>query len=700
MKKNLTNLNNDCYTYRKNYLTKTNVKAKIILISIYYIVSFSILSSQENSVSDSIVSLNEVVVSAYHTNTLMQKIPGSISTISSNHVNATDGNSFSNTLHEAPGLFMHSGTYGTSRILIRGIGSRTPYNTNRIKFYLNDIPITSSDGISSPEDIDLLNIDRIEIVKGPASALYGSGLGGSINLFTPQRKAEKINLSVQYGSNNTLKTGVNGFLNSNNLEIYANATHLQSDGFRENNHFKRTSAISSGKWKQASYSIEYILLLLGMDSGIPSSISKTLYETNPSAAAINWKNISGYKKYNKGIAGVGIENKITKNLSNKLTVFSRWIDSYEKRPFNNLDDGTFSKGLRNKLHFQTKKWDATLGLELVSDDYKWELELNDAIINKNIENRKHLNLFGIAYFRPDEKWTLSVGGALNKITYQLTDQFIDNGDQSGSRHFPAVFSPRIGINFAPSSQIALFSSIGHGFSMPSPEETLLPEGDINKEIKPEQGIQTEAGVRLNLFDNFTLLEATFYHIQLSNLLVTKRLAEDIFTGINAGKTRHYGIEVQLEQTIFDKNIFPGNLNLRSNLTVSDNTFMEFTDNDIIYNGKKLPGIPTFTSQSSVFWQPVKSLIFNSQLQFIGKQYLNDANSGESSGYFTLNSKISYLLDVKKVGSLNLFLGANNVTNTHYAAMISVNALSIGGNEPRYYYPGMPRHFYGGIRIVL
>lgn len=66
-----------------------------------------------------------------------------------------DGNSIENTLHSLPGIYMHNETYATNRIVIRGVESRTPYNTNRIKSYLNYIPITSSDGISSPEDIDL-----------------------------------------------------------------------------------------------------------------------------------------------------------------------------------------------------------------------------------------------------------------------------------------------------------------------------------------------------------------------------------------------------------------------------------------------------------------------------------------------------------------------------------------------------------------
>jgi len=135
---------------------------------------------------DSTTLLNEVVVNAYQINTRLHQVPGSISVLSGEEIHTADGNNFANTLHAMPGIYMHSGTYATSRIVIRGVGSRTPYNTNRIKSYLNNIPITTSDGISTPEDIDLTGIGRMEVIKGPASALYGSGLGGSLNLFTPE----------------------------------------------------------------------------------------------------------------------------------------------------------------------------------------------------------------------------------------------------------------------------------------------------------------------------------------------------------------------------------------------------------------------------------------------------------------------------------------------------------------------------------
>lgn len=667
---------------------------------IFSLIVLSIQSVKSVELQDSIVKLNEIVVDAYQINTRLQKIPGSISLITEKEINTADGNSFTSTLHSVPGIYMHSGTYGTSRIVIRGVGSRTPYNTNRIKSYLNDIPITSSDGISTPEDIDLMNINRIEIIKGPASTLYGSGLGGNINMHTPNENEKSLSALLQYGSFNTMKAGLNGNFGNGNFNASGNLNHLQSDGYRENNHFKRTSLLTTGKWSQPSYSIAYTLIIMDVNAGIPSSIGKTMFENSPQSAAANWKAIGGFKKVQKGIGGVTLSNSLSSAWSNRLTAFGKWIESYEKRPFNNLDDGTTSFGLRDRVNFHSEKWDVAAGFEFVNDTYKWLLDKNDALINKNSENRNQLNIFGLAYFRPNEKWNISAGASLNKVNYKLTDQFSENGDQSGTRDFPFIFSPRLGVNYAPNNQIAFYASVGHGFSMPSPEETLLPEGDINKDIRPEQGIQTEIGVRMNLFDGKTQLDATLYQINLNNLLVTKRLAEDIFTGINAGKTRHRGIELMLKQQIFALNTFPGNLILNANYTLSDNSFMEFSDNDIIYNGKKLPGIPSSVAQAGLNWEPIDDLLIQSQFLLVGSQYLNDANTGTSDGYFTIQLKSSYQFSIPKLGAIEIFGGINNLTDARYASMISVNALSVGGNEPRYYYPGLPRHFYGGIKYFF
>ena len=77
-----------------------------------------------------------------------------------------------------------SATPSTARLTLRGMGSRTPYASNRVKAYFNDVPLTSGDGATIIEDLELSTLQSVEVLKGPASALYGPALGGVIVLRT------------------------------------------------------------------------------------------------------------------------------------------------------------------------------------------------------------------------------------------------------------------------------------------------------------------------------------------------------------------------------------------------------------------------------------------------------------------------------------------------------------------------------------
>jgi|LSQX01.1.fsa_nt_gb iron complex outermembrane receptor protein len=645
---------------------------------------------------DSTVILDEVTVNAYQTKSILRLIPGSVSLLAGNEVSAWDANSMASTINILPGVYMQNGTYATSRIVIRGMGSRTPYNTNRIKFYINDIPITSSDGVSNPEDIDLQMIDRLEVLKGPASALYGSGLGGTINMSTTINNQTQTNAQIHYGAFNTLKANLQQTFKANNFSLQAHLSAVNSDGYRENNHLKKRTALIVGDVNTKLLDVEYFFYSTYMNAGIPSSIGRTLFDANPKAAAKNWNEIEGYKRYHKGVAGVSFIKQFSSSWKNKLILFGKWNDSYEKRPFNNLDDASLGGGLRNKLTYHSSKADLVVGLEWIADEYKWLIDKENILLNKNRENRNHLNLFSVVYYRPTSKLNVSLAAAYNTIRYKLVDEFLDDGKNSGNRNFPSMFSPRIGVNYALHEKMALYASVGHGFSLPSPEETLLPEGSINPDIKPEEGIQYELGARLLLFNKTMEIDATLYWIELNNLLVTKRITEDIFTGFNAGKTRHRGVEVAMRNKIFSYNQFPGRLSSNFSYTFSKNLFIDFASDDEVYDGNILPGIPSYTAQLSFQWNPIPSMTVDAQFQSIGKQYLDDANTISESSYFFSNLKLSNIFQTFKNSTLSLYVGVNNITNAHYASMVIVNAKAFGTAEPRYYYPGLPRHAYMGI----
>ncbi len=650
--------------------------------------------------ADSVHLLETVEVMAFQPGGSLRTIPGSFSVLSGEDLQVNDGTSLAHALNSVPGILMQSGTLSTSRIVIRGMGSRTPYNTNRIRTYLNDIPLTTSDGVSTPEEIDPGGLDRIEVIKGPASALYGSGLGGNMNLQTTLHPDNRLVAGTQYGGFNTAKTAIAGSLNKGHSYFHGNLSHLFSSGYRENNQARRTSFLATALVEQPRWSVRATVVLIDLYSQIPSSLGRTLFQNAPRAAAPNWLAAGGYEKYKKAVSGISLTNKLSDRLVNHLTLFGRWHDAYEKRPFNNLDDRSAGGGLRNRLSLRAGKTDWILGTELIFEQYDWQLDLDKALLNHNSERRIQTGFFGMCYYRPARTVNISMAGALNRVNYRLRDRYAPNGDQSGSRRFPLIFSPRFGINWAPAEPISLYFSAGHGFSHPSPEETLLPAGEVNPAIRPEQGFQGEMGTRLTLFGGALSTDLAFYRIELRDLLTTKRITEDIFTGINAGRTSHQGLEIRLEWRIFNSPAFPGILIATGSYTRSVNRFIDFSDDGITYDGNLLPGIPDQSMVLQLNWNPLAKMKVTLDTGYTGRQFLADDNKDTYPGYWLANMKWSFDIDSKKAGRLTCYIGINNLSDTRYASMLVINARSAGSSEPRYFYPGLPRHAYFGLQYTI
>ena len=112
-----------------------------------------------------------------------------------------------------------------------------------------------------------------------------------------------------------------------------------------------------------------------------------------------------------------------------------------------------------------------------------------------------------------------------------------------------MVSPKFGIVYKNSLNTMFYSSISHGFSPPTLEETLLPDGLINPNIKPESGWNYEIGSRGELFKNTLYYDISIYRMNVKNLLVAKRTNTDEYIGINAGKTQYKGFEITLKQDL-------------------------------------------------------------------------------------------------------------------------------------------------------
>lgn len=247
-----------------------------------------------------------------------------------------------------------------------------------------------------------------------------------------------------------------------------------------------------------------------------------------------------------------------------------------------------------------------------------------------------------------------------------------------------------------SKNISLFSNISHGFSPISLNETLLPDGQINTDLKPETGWNFELGTRASLIKNKLQLNLAVFRLNVKNLLVSRRTAEDEFIGINAGKTQHDGLEVSLNYDWLKKDKLL--ISTFANYTLSNFTFKEFIDNTNDFSGNDLTGVPSDVFNTGILFNSTFGLYGNINFQYVGSMPITDANNLYSDSYSVTNLKIGFKVNFNKKLKLNTFAGLNNIFDAHYASQILINASGFAGSAPRYYYPGNPVNYYAGVNI--
>lgn len=620
------------------------------------------------------------------------------------------------------GVYVHSGALNTNRMTVRGIGARSPFSTRNIKMYYNDIPITSGDGESLMEDLDVSSFDKIELIKGSSGTTMGAPLGGGIVL----NNYEWFDKTTMTSS---LTLGSYGLWRNANkfqfrtpkaaIQIFSNST--QSDGYRENNEYDRKSFGINGRFKASKkHHLNWIGHYVQLTGQIPSSVDSATFADSPEKAAANWQATEGYENYDRGIFGLNhilhIDNSETvgEELSISSSVFYNFRNNYEVRPFNILQENVDNYGLRSVMNVHnvnsyTLGWKFLAGFELLNETYGWQTfeNLNDGtqgdLLADNLENRNYFNGFLELDLTFVEEFKFNIGLNVNATGYHLEDRFTtDTIDQSGSRNYDEIYSPKLGFTYLFKRfyliNMELYANISHGFSMPSVEETLLPDGLINENLKPEKGWNLEVGTKGDIFDGRIKYDFSAFRMWVTNLIVAERIDADSYVGINAGKTQHDGLEMTLA---YEHRFLNSILNIKSSYSLNNYIFSEFINDGEDYSGNALTGVPSSTFSGNVYWQGGQKYPFfaSLQYQFVNEMPIFDDNSLFTESYQLVNTKVGYQYKLNKI-TLDLFLGVNNIFNEKYASMIAVNAQTFGNRPPRLYYAGLPRNVYAGVRMAL
>ena len=661
--------------------------------------------------------LPQVVIRSGNRGETLNQIAQSVTVIEQEQILINNTANIAPVINTVPGVYMHNGTLTTNRITIRGIGSRNLFGTSKIRAFYQDIPLTNGSGSSTIEDLELESLGRMEIIKGPTSSLYGSGLGGSIRLIPLKGSLTRneVRSSYSVGSFGYQKGLVQLDVGSGKQAATLTYSRLRSDGYRENNETDRHSmTLASRHIFGDDDRLTVLVNYTDLNAFIPSSLSEEDFLNNPEQAAFTWGQAMGFEDYNKGLFGLSWNHVFSDKLEQYSSVFTSFRNNYEPRPFNILDESEWGWGVRSRL---------TGRGSLVGKGFSWSLggewfyDQNDFSTFENLyrdfplgtgsvqgnrlanlkEKRSYFNVFLDSGWELNERTQLNLGLNLNQTQYRLEDKFVTGGvDNSGNYTYDLILSPKLGATYQLNTNLTLYASIAHGFSPPNLEETLLPDGNLNPEIEPERGWNFEIGSRGSLSNGRLSWEAAAFYMPVKDLLVARRTGNDEFIGVNAGRTDYLGLEGALNVKWVDSERI--RLMHRNALAVNHFRFDDFVDDGNDYSGNKLTGVPNWTFNSLLEMNSELGLFANLNFAYVGDIPLRDDNSVFSEDYQLVNLKIGYR---KELGHwrLDLFGGINNLFDTSYASMVLINAASFGGNSPRYYYPGEPINYYSGLGIA-
>ncbi len=665
-----------------------------------------------------VVHLQETVVTAFSRTQNLMDVPGSLTYIGGEVLEQSKpAFNLLPVLDYAPGVFAHQGATNTSRVTIRGIGARVPYATGKIRAYFNNIPLTNTSGVSFVQDIDPAIIESMEVIKGPATSHYGAGLGGTIVIRARQPAARSS------GFSNTLQTGSYGlFRNSLLADFSADGwgsslvySHTQSDGYRQNNQYRR-DALSSVTQFAAGQNTHMTLLIAFSDlkSHIPSSIDSLTFMESPRRAADNWMKTRGYENSSRLLAGLNTFYRIHAKLFAEASLF--WIGHEEKemRPFDVFFEERSTLGTRVSLR---RQWplegnhvELSGGGEAFLENYLYSNHKNPGgegrVGEKFSDNRERVGFFN-AFIQADariNRWVFSAGGNLNHNSLKYFDLFQHGeNDLSGNYSYGFIFSPRLSSAFRYHDRHRMFATLSHGFSPPALSETLTPGGRINPDIRPEKSWNIEFGLRGQSAGKGFFYDLSLYRMRVEDLLVAERVGEDAWVGKNAGESLHRGVEAEIHWIVWTQRGNQGRsgdeLSVRANFSYNHFNFTDFTDRDRDHSGNRIPGVPREVLFAGMQQQWAMGAYAGISWQHVGRMAMNDANTRFYGSRALLNLTVGQRIRFSPHWEAEVFLFANNLLDRHYASMILVNAPSFG-SQPRYYYPGLPRHYRGGIKVFF
>ena len=606
------------------------------------------------------------------------------------------------------------------QISSRGFGARSAFGVRGVKLIADGIPATMPDGQGQAATFNLDMAERIEVLRGPFSAIYGNHAGGTIALFTREGKGRPtVETSIAAGSDSTRKLDVNAQGSSGGIGYVLDASRFETDGYRNHSAARRDQGYAKLTVAPSSDSKLTIVAssLRQKDTQDPLGVTWATYQRDPRANEIDALDTANPKRtladrYNtrKSIdqqqIGIAYEQRfgadrlhITAYGGNRkvtqFQAFSRFVQTPVTQSGGVVDfDRDFSGTDINWVAVREiagGKLTTTVGLDYGRSHDQREGFENFVGTQFGVQGALRRDEDDIVtsvdpYLQAEWQggpWVLTAGLRHSRVKFDVTDRFLSNGNDSGSVSYRHT-TPVMGVLYKISPKVNVYASAARGFETPTLNELFYSGAGngFNFRLNPATSTHLEAGVKAYAGAN-TRVNAAVFQAKTRDELVVDVASGGRTSYRNASETLRQGLELSVDST------FGAGFSARAAATVLKATYEQGFG--AVTAGDRLPGVPRANMYAELAWKSAGGV--EAALEGIASSriYADDANAEiPAPGYGILNARVQAR---QQAGAWQFreFVRLQNMGDRNY-----IGSVIVGDGNKRYYEAAPGRQWMAGV----
>lgn len=648
------------------------------------------------------------------------RAPNAISVLSNAEFSgARPGLDLEEGLYLVPGVFAQSSRNFAqdTRVSIRGFGSRARFGVRGIRILVDGIPSSLPDGQSEIDSLELGFVDRIEVVRGPISSLYGGGGGGILSFFTkPPTEDPLISTQTTIGSDHLSRYQALYRDTIAGTGVVFGLARSRTSGFRDHSRGEQNNVLAKlerdlPNGGSLRFNFSGVDAPEGQDPGglTRAQVAADREQARPGFFGAQSRDAGETLDQQK--FSLTWQQPIAAGQSLRLSVYQLSRNFENKLPFEtsgqvDLQRRVFGGALT--YSFTRDRWSWLAGI-----DADWQRDVRTRFDNlpggvrgpervRQSENVRSLGPFAQLEFDWTPKLRLVAGARYDWTELDVGDRFSSDGDQSDEIRFREL-SPRVGFSYALQPELTLYGNVSSAFEVPTTTE-LRPRGQIggfDRELDPERALGFELGAK-GILGGRLFFDLALFQLHVDDALVPFEDNSGTFFQ-NAGEVRRRGVELAASAELL-----PG-LSFRSSYTYAHHEYLDFdkrtfTDtngdgvDDLVsvasLDRRDEPNSPRHQAGCEVRYEHDSGFFSSVSLRHFSDVEVNDENDLESQGATVSDARMGFSWGLDSL-VLQPYFGVRNFSGAEYNGTVRVN-----DGFGRYFEPAPEVQYYGGLGIEL